>query len=338
MPKRKRNPNLLWLSRLIFLAFFAIASQAADVIIHLRNGDRVTGAIEAETATEVTIRSGTLGKIVIPVGEILRREGVTTPAPTTNTVTTGAPATPAPTTNAVAVTAPTPSPAPAPAPVVKPPKPKRWNSEFQFGVNLRYTTKDQQEALVIAKSTYANGRFREILDYNFSWGETEGIQSANRMFGSAKSEWDITPKIYLFGLAGAGYDEIRLIDWQWELNPGMGYQWIKKPDFVFKTEIGLGYQDQYFDNDREVKTYSGRLAAIFTWRIWDKLLADGKAEYFPDVRAIDEYRFRFESTLRYPLLKNVSLNLVVIDLYDTQAPPGVENNDLQVRSAIGVKF
>jgi hypothetical protein len=47
---------------------------------------------------------------------------------------------------------------------------------------------------------------------------------------------------------------------------------------------------------------------------------------------------RGESTLRYPLLQNLSINLNVIDLYDTAAPPGVEPNDLQVRSALGIKF
>jgi len=81
-----------------------------------------------------------------------------------------------------------------------------------------------------------------------------------------------------------------------------------------------------------------RLAGIMTWRIWDKLMEDLKVEYFPNVKSVDEYRFRLESTLRYPLLKNLSLNLIVVDLYDTQAPPGVQNNDLQVRSALGIKF
>jgi putative salt-induced outer membrane protein YdiY len=328
MPKTKRTAKFLVL---ICAAALAFGAHAADVIIHLRNGDRLTGKITGETSTEVTLQTATLGKILVPVGQILKREEIvaTAPAATTNTVAT------APTTNAPAA----PKPAPAPvAAVTKPKPPKLWNTELQFGLNLRYTTRDQQEALVLAKSTYAKGKFREILDYNFTWGKTEDTQTANRMAGSAKSEYDLTPKWYLFGLAGAAYDEIRLIDRQWEINPGVGYQWIKTPDFVFKTEVGMSYQDQYFHNGDEVTTFAGRLAGIFTWRIYDKLTADGRLEYFPNIKAIDEYRLRAESVLRYPLLKNLSINLNVIDLYDTEAPPGVEPNDLQVRSALGVKF
>jgi putative salt-induced outer membrane protein YdiY len=329
MRKTRRSVKVFW--AVICAAVFSAAANAADVIIHLRNGDRVTGHISGETPTEVTLQSGTLGKITIPVGQILKREEVAAASSTNAVASTNA-------TNVAAAKSSTNAPAATKAIITKPKEPKHWNSELQFGLNLRYTTRDQQEALVIAKSTYANGHFREIFDYNFTWGKTEETQTANRMSGSAKSEYDLTPRWYLFGLVGASYDEIRQIDRQVEVDPGVGYQWIKTPDYVFKTEVGFGYQDQFFTNGTEIESYSGRLAGIFTWRIYDKLTADGRVEYFPNLLSIQEYRLRAESTLRYPLLKNLSINLNVIDIYDTQAPAGVQNNDLQLRSAIGVKF
>lgn len=321
------------------MASLALAANAGDIIIHLRNGDRLTGKITGESPTEVTLQTGTLGKITIPVGQILKREEVVAPpiaAGTTNAIGTNAVAavTP-PKTNAPPATPAAPKPA---AVATKPAEPKHWNTELQFGLNLRYSATDQQEALVIAKSTYAKNHFREILDYNFTWGKTDDTQTANKMSGSSKTEYDLTPKWYLFGLVGASYDEIRHIDRQVEADPGVGYQWIKTPDFVLKTEIGFGYQDQFFNNAPDVESFSGRLAAIFTWRIYDKLTTDTRLEFFPNLLSIQDYRFRAESTLRYPLSKVLSLNLNVIDLYDTQTPPGVQPNDLQVRSAVGIKF
>jgi hypothetical protein len=47
---------------------------------------------------------------------------------------------------------------------------------------------------------------------------------------------------------------------------------------------------------------------------------------------------RLEGTLRYPISDRLSLNLVVTDLYDTQPAQSVSQNDLQIRSTIGVKF
>jgi hypothetical protein len=332
MPKTRRSGNWFFLLRLAALAFIACSTWAADIVLFLRNGDRLTGAVLSETPTEITIKSKSLGNITIPAAEVEKREiFIAKPsaplASATNAVAGASTTTNKPPTGVASSTPPT-----------KPQVPKHWNTEVQLGLNLRYTTLDQQEALVVAKSTYSRNRFREILDYNFTWGRTEQTQTANRMAGSTKTEYDINPKWYAFNVGAGGFDEIRKIDREFEIDPGIGYNFIKKPNLVLKGEVGFGYHDQFFADGHELATYSGRLAGIFTWRIYDKLMADGRVEYFPNVKAIDEYRFRFESTLRYPLMKNVSLNLIVVDLYDTEAPAGVENNDLQVRTAIGMKF
>jgi hypothetical protein len=225
-----------------------------------------------------------------------------------------------------------------PKPEVKPKGPKLWNTELQFGLNLRYSSKDQEEALVIAKSTYARPPFRHILDYNFTYGQTEGIVSGNKMTASEKTEFDLSKKIYLFNLVGGGYDVIRKIDWQYEISPGMGVKLIERTNFVFKSEIGFTYQDQFRVDEPRQRTYSARLAELFTWRVSDKLTADGKAEFFANMQQFGEYRLRLEGTVRYAISSILSLNLVVIDLYDTLPPGGVQSNDLQIRSTIGLKF
>jgi hypothetical protein len=346
MPKRRSSKFLLCLAAAAALAW---SVDATDVIIHLRNGDRLTGSIVSETPTEITIKTGSLGKITIPAAEVDHREiveaqvatGTNTTAVATTTTTNSVAKIAAPSAGASTNTptaGATVAAAPVPAPAVKPQEPKHWNSEIQLGLNLRYTTRDQQESLVVAKSTYARNRFREILDYNFTWGRTEEVQTANRMTGASKTEYDIDPKWYAFNVGAGGYDQIREINREYEIDPGIGYNLIKKPKLILKGEVGFGFHDQFFDDGHTLTTYSGRLAGIFTWRIYDKLIAEGRMEYFPNVKSIDEYRLRFESTLRYPLFKGVSLNLIVIDLYDTEVQPGVENNDLQVRTAVGMKF
>lgn len=61
-------------------------------------------------------------------------------------------------------------------------------------------------------------------------------------------------------------------------------------------------------------------------------------EFSPRVENVSQYRVRLESNLKYTLLQNLSLILSVIDQYATQPAKSVDNNDLQVRSAIGLKF
>jgi hypothetical protein len=259
-------------------------------------------------------------------------------APSTNKTTAAA----APAASGSSAAAPTPPPVAKKAeaaPTAATPKgPKLWNSELQIGLNLRYNNSESQEYLLVAKTTYAKTPFRHIFDYNFTYGRTEGIVSANRMAGTEKTEFDLNPRWYLFNQAGAGYDEIRKINLQYEESPGIGYVLLTNANLILKSEVGFTFQQQFQKEQETQTTYSARFGELFTWRIWDKLLAEGRFEFFPNLADFGQYRIRFESTVKYPLTKSLSLNLIFIDLYDTLSARDVSNNDVQIRSSLGVKF
>ncbi|MEK7685591.1 MAG: DUF481 domain-containing protein [Verrucomicrobiota bacterium] len=329
---------LIWLLSLT-------SGWSQTLILHLRNGDRLSGLVLSEDAGQLTLTNPALGKVVVPISQIERREKLpayesgkpverasvptveTAPKPAIkpDSKSPAAPHTTAPKTLAESVPA---------------KGPKRWSAEAQVGMNLRYSAKEQQDYYVTGQATYGWDRLRQILDYSFAYGKTEGILSANRMTGSSKTEWNTSKKWYVYNLAGAGYDEIRRIDVQYEIGPGMGYELINSTNynFVLKSELGMSFQDQYRSDRTRLSTYSARIAATFAWKVRDKMTIDGRVEYFPNVESLEDYRIRAETNLRYPLSKHLSLNLTVIDLYDTMPASGVTPNDLQIRSAVGLKF
>ena len=52
-----------------------------------------------------------------------------------------------------------------------------------------------------------------------------GLCLQNRMDGSLKSDYDLTRRLYVYNLAGAGYDEIRRIDLSAETGPVLVTIW-----------------------------------------------------------------------------------------------------------------
>jgi putative salt-induced outer membrane protein YdiY len=343
-----------WIAAILLVALLlrGAALEAAPVIIHLKNGDRLTGDLLVETTNTVTLRTPLFGQVQVPLTEISRRETPPEQARATNVVAV------VPATNTVAA-APSPTPLAAPAPTVptkkaaepKPPlnpanpeaapiasTPNYWKHDLRFGLNMRYATRDSQEVHAAAKSTYGKPPFRHIFDVNFKYGKTDGVTSANSVAGSQKTEYQLSPKTYLFSLVGGGFDEVRQIDAQIDFGPGFGMELLKLTNFVWKGEAGFNFQQQYRSDNTRQTSYSLRIAEIFAWRIWEKLTADLKIEFFPNLGEIGEYRFRLESNLRYPVTDRLSLNLDVIDLYDTKPARNVRNNDLQIRSMIGVTF
>jgi putative salt-induced outer membrane protein len=215
---------------------------------------------------------------------------------------------------------------------------KRWTGEANLGTDLSFGTKNTQLFYGRLKGTYAESKFRNAIDYMFTYGETEGELSANRMDGSMKTDWGITPKFYIYNLGGAGYDEIRKIDRKYELGPGVGYELFRLKRFQLSVEGGVNYQVEDRSTSGNVERFYYRLANLLTWQITPRLTWDEKFEFFPRVQEVEQYRFRLETNLRYTLMGNIALLVTLLDQYDTQPARDVERNDLQIRSSIGVKF
>lgn len=361
--RKHRSHNFNFLSKRILclsLVFAAATIHAQIATFQLHNGDRITGRIINENTNRVVISNAWSKEIILPLSEIKSRDIIAEKV----AASTNAPV--VTTTNAPVVAKPAPA-KPAPVadakPVVKP-KPKfldDWHGDVQIGadVGLGETMRELYHAQV--KVTYAPvqqggpggssrliERFRNIFEYNAAYGtvtsenpkgKSETALAANRMDGSSKTDFDLGARrrIFVYNLAGAGYDEIRHIDRRYEVGPGLGYHLFTRSNFVMNAEAGMNYQAQYFQNDTKTERIYYRFAEDMNWKISKMLTFDEKFEIFPEVH-FDQYRVRFESNLRYWLLKNISFNLTVLDTYDTQVAPHIHKNDLQIRSSIGLKF
>jgi putative salt-induced outer membrane protein YdiY len=300
--------------------FALLRADAQTVQFQLRNGDRVSGEIGAETADGLTLKTPWGGTIGVPAKEIV--SGRLIPAPANGSV-------------PPAVLTPVAMPSPQGAP---PTKIHKWIGEIQAGVDLLFSERNRELYSGRAKITHTYGLLRNLFDYQFTYGESEDELTDNRMFASLKTDVDLNRRLYVYNLGGAAYDEIRKIDFQWETGPGLGYRWLKRTNIVFNTEAGFNYQAQYLEDNVEKKILYLRLAEDATWKITPKLSIDEKFEYFPSTEDFSNYRMRLESNLRYAIVNNLSFIVTVLDTYETETAQGVPRNDLQIRSSIGVKF
>lgn len=321
-PQSRHKVYVFWRTVAAIALLIAIQGATQEVTLTLRNGDRITGFIRSENTNAVVLTNVWSSGITIPLSAIQRRELLAT-APTQGTnVASSAGALPNPPTNAVVV---------KPAPLV-------WSGEVQVGADLGFSEKNRQLYTGRAKVGLSYYRLRNLFDYSFSYGRTDGIVSANRMDASMKTDYELSPRVYAYNLIGSGYDEIRKINFRYEAGPGLGYHVVKGPRFLFKTEAGVNYQAQYLADDTKSELVFYRLAEEAAWKITPRLSLDEKFEFFPQVDDFGQFRFRFESNARYALMNNLFFTVTVLDQYDTQPASGIGPNDLQVRSTIGVKF
>lgn len=239
--------------------------------------------------------------------------------------------------NPAVVAKPAPASSTPGAPKPKPP-PKYWSGEALLGADMAFSEKDRQLYTGRLKFLYAKKALRSDFDYLATYGRTDGELSANRMDSRIKADYDINPKTYFYALGGGGYDEIRKIDWRYEVGPGIGRHLYRLTNFVLNAEAGLNYQVQNFEGNRQDDLFHYRLAQDLKWNIGTQFTFDERVEYLPQWNHPEEFKLRAEANLRYWVRANLSLNLTVINIFDTLTAPGVTHNDLQIRSSIGVKF
>jgi putative salt-induced outer membrane protein YdiY len=359
----KNNNSIFTTATLFYLLWilspFALHSET--IALKLKNGDRFTGVIISENTNQVSFSNALTKQISIPLAEIVSREIIPAPPAATNAI-AAATNTPPASTNKPAVTVNAAlAQIASPKPPEKTKRPSAWHGDAQVGADIGISQVRRELYYGRFKVTYAPvheggptgtnrfiERFRNTFEYNAAYGtvtadnpagDRETKLSANKMDGSSKTDFDLGKdrRFYVYNLMGAGYDEIRKIDFRYELGPGIGYHVLTKSNLVFNTEIGMNYQVQYVTDAETTERFYYRLAEDLTWKISKTLTFDEKVEFFPKVE-LQEYRFRLEANLRYWLLENLSFNLTVLDLYDTQSPPNVGKNDLQIRSSIGLKF
>lgn len=340
------EPAKLWLSLLFAtLTIGGGMAFAQPVVLHLQNGDRVAGVILSQTTNTLVLSNAWSSELKVPLAAITNREPAIIPS-----------SEPAPAVAATPAAAPKPAapatPPPAIAAAVQPPAkkqevkgPKRWKADLNLGTSFIYGTTEQQNYYGTATLTYEkpyvanpNKFFRNIISYNLNYGQANQVVSANQMWGSMKTDLDITERIFAYNLGLAGYDQVRKIDLQWEIGPGFGWHIFKTGKFILNTEVGSQYLVQNLSTGVTKENVYLRFAENVTWQIAERVSLKEGLAYLPQSLELDNYRLRFESTVSFALFNRVSLNFTVLNLFDSRPAPGVESNQLQLRSTLGLHF
>lgn len=361
---RIRNDGLeRWLWLLAFMLVLGPAVLAAPVVVTLRNGDRITGEIKSESADRVVLKSPVAGTLKIPKTEISKREPLVAPA-APSTAATPAPAgpppqpAPAPKPAAPAVaTAPVPGNKPpltvtnAPAPTLGSevrswlpawmvPYTTNWHGSVQLGMDLGFGTADRQTFYGNAYANHAYNRVRNNAEYHVAYGTLNGRESANRMNGRIKTDYDFGTKrrTYAYHTGGVGYDEIRRVDMEFDEGVGLGYKILQRPKFNLNGELGGQYQNINFLTAQDRSYLSIRVAENLSWQVSPKLQVTQRLTFLPNVEEFSDYRVRFELSASYPLFKRVTISFNAIEMFDSAPPAGVDKNDLTVQSTLGLNF
>jgi hypothetical protein len=327
---RLRSPDIFGCCILIAgLLGCGSVAFATNTVVRLASGDQVSGTVISETTNFLVLSNSWISEVFIPQNQIVFR-GTHLP-PIAAMIES----------NRQRVVKQAGAAAKASADSAQT---NRWKGEAQMGLDLVYGAKDRQIfhgrfKLLYLKPYKRDPKklFRNSIDASAEYGKTDGVKSSDRVNLSDKTVFDLEHHWYVYNLVAGGYDHILKINAQYEAGPGVGYHLFTHTNFTMNVEGGLNYQAQFRSGGSDLQDVYYRFAEDFAWKLRSRLTLTEKFEITPRIN-FTSLRARFETTLSYELWRNLSLNLTLLDFYDTQPAENISRNELQIRSALGVKF
>ncbi len=310
-------------------------------VLELKNGDRITAVIISQTESSIEARTR-FGTITIPLDEIEKQtaiESVSEPEPTS--------AEESPAEEAPAEEAATPSEVPPVEGEIVQEEQLSFAKKFfanlggevQLGLDAGFGASDYMNYYGRLDVTHGQDRWKNIWHGMLTYGKNKGEVSADKLDSSYRLEYDVTAdKFFVYFEPTGGYDTVREIDYYYTAGAGLGYHILKKEKISLDFSTGGSYQSYHYENEPTRDDMYIDFEERFSWAIAKDLNFNQKLTFSPQVDDWSVYRATLEAGLSWGFYKNMTFNLTLIDKYDSRPSEGIDKNDMQLVSSIGLKF
>lgn len=165
------------------------------------------------------------------------------------------------------------------------------------------------------------------------------ITNQNRVFGRTRLDYDLSDRLFSFGLVSAEYDEIQSLSIRTDPTVGLGYRFIMREKLKLSGRTGPGYVYQRY--------FGGGTESFFTILFGGDLEADlpygskfrWTAEYLPSVEEwTDDYIIRTNADWTMPIIGWLNFKISVTNIYNNRPADGADRNSFATLTGISWQF
>jgi putative salt-induced outer membrane protein YdiY len=299
---------------LLLFQLYSISNACAGQV-YLKNKDRLTGTIIKDTSDSVTVETVSIGTIKInkeSIAKIIKDDNQATHAE------------------------PPQQSLPNQEPEII------WTKTIKGGYNL--STGNTQKSALYASIFLNRNRIKvneTTLRADLYYSSTNEKMDSQKWYTMGRYAYSFgrNKKWYNFFRFEAEHDRFADIDYRLLPAIGIGYWLFNSDDMKFLLEAALGWEHTVFNTNGKNKD-----TAVLTPRAFfeKKLFSNSKVSqdiyYYPALNDFANYRLHSETVLSVSINDKLSLNLSLIDDYNSNPKGGAEKNDLRLISSLGYSF
>ncbi|HLX44640.1 MAG TPA: DUF481 domain-containing protein [Bryobacteraceae bacterium] len=345
----------------LFLFISLVCTVQADTIL-LKNGDRLTGAIEHSDGKQLTVKTDYAGEINVQMSAVKQIVSdtpvyvITTDKKTVNGKLSmeGTDITIAPT-SGPAVEVPlahvtllrSQSEQAAYEHSLHPAFTENWTIGATLGLSLARGNSDTtnlstgfsgiRTTLNDKLTTYANTIYASS-----NTAGTSGV-TANDVRGGARYDHDFQARLFGFGSADYEYNQLQDLNLRQIYSGGLGVHVIKRTGTTFDVLFGANYTRESYSAStialaQQRNVAGATLGEDFTRQFWKTSTFTEQFTFYPDLSDTGQYRFTLDTTLTNKLYKWLSWQTTGSDVFVSDPIPGVKKNDLILTTGLNIAF
>jgi putative salt-induced outer membrane protein len=184
------------------------------------------------------------------------------------------------------------------------------------------------------------------INYARSGSGSSRTTTANKWGGFGQYDFNLAPKVYAFGKLGLEGDKLIDLSSRVALAAGVGYKLIDTKEANFEIFGGLGYTaDKYSvaqliggKRDTSFSRASIYLGEASSHQISPTVSFKQRLELYPGVSGDKAVLAKFSAGLSVAMSSTMSLNVGLVDSYNSKPAAGSKSNDLGIFTGVNVKF
>lgn len=169
--------------------------------------------------------------------------------------------------------------------------------------------------------------------------------TTNAIQGGARFDYNLRPRLFVFGLADFAFDQFQHLDLRSVLGGGAGVHVIKTANTTFDVFVGGNYEKENFSANpplvpASITRNSAEVMAgeELDWKLNNRVSVTERFTLFPNMSETGEYRFQFDATAATKLKNWLSWQVTVADRYISNPLPGLKTNDELLSTGLRLTF
>lgn len=234
-----------------------------------------------------------------------------------------------------------------------------WGGLFDTGLALTRGNSSTVTFTLAAKAIRETPRDKLTLYSNYIYGSDSStsptLTTANSLAAGARFDYNLAPRIFVFGLADFQTNELQHLDLRAVFGGGAGYHVIKSERTTFDVFAGFTYDRDNFgaytltDNSTVPPTITpvpssrSNSASVVVGEELDahlskRTLFTERWSLYPNITNTGDFRSQFDLTLATKLKNWLSWQTTFSDQYINFPPPGLKGNDILLSTGLRVTW